>query len=241
MTLNIVIPKAKKLNMNLYMSIFLILICRISVHAQFHPIAWDSTEIKIEDQTRHWDNGAIRLENKIEKGKLVRYQYYESGQLQLITQLKKTTAVDTISASSPEDLEQKITTVSVNVEHPAGKYKEFWRNGNIKEKGNLYLKQSRGSSFYTKRGKWIEFWENSERKRIAYYNKNGQLSGKFKEYYKNGRLKSSGKYKVLTTIEEQRCYDPNTYQEYNCDIEVDVETRVGKWKYFDESGNRVKN
>ncbi|HHZ64196.1 MAG TPA: hypothetical protein EYN51_01640, partial [Flavobacteriales bacterium] len=62
----------------------------------------------------------------------------------------------------------------------------YYENGNIMEKG--YFKNG------SKAGKWVEYYENQQRKSVKYYNENGEPIGKWTTWYENGQKWNSVSY-----------------------------------------------
>ena len=92
-------------------------------------------------------------------------------------------------------------------------------------------------------GKWLEYWQNQQLKRITTYNKKGQKVGESKEYYNNGQLKNSGNYGIKEVIVKYKCFDAETFAEKECEDKKELEIKVGKWNYFNINGeiNTARN
>ena len=66
-----------------------------------------------------------------------------------------------------------------------GTWKEFWRNGNLKEISNYENDEMHG--------KWKKFWPNGNLQRIGNY-KNGKEYGEWRYFDENGDLKKTENY-----------------------------------------------
>jgi antitoxin component YwqK of YwqJK toxin-antitoxin module len=210
----------------------ILLISQQVAHSQFHRISWTDKESKIEDQIRTWPNGKLKTQNKSENGKLVRYQYFNDGAIQLKAEIVKKISTDTITIYDPETYEAVIEIEYHNIDRLEGKYEEYYQNNKLKaigtRKDNIRI------------GQWREYWKNDKPKIERFYLTNGLPNGLSKEYYENGQLKEVGRYETKTFIVFAQCYDPDTYLEVECKNEQRMVVKAGKWKYYDKLGKKIK-
>jgi antitoxin component YwqK of YwqJK toxin-antitoxin module len=200
--------------------------------AQFQQIQWPWDSTETDQQIQYWGDGGIKAENKRLGDQLFRFQYYENGALQLKAAIQQHRGIDTIITFDPETLERSQIQYKRNFhDWPSGPYLEFFPDGNVKAKGEVDGKKHLG--------KWLEYWANGNLKREIHYDEKGFKAGPYREYYENGNLKVSGAYKVEMVTEKRLCFNPETFQEYECEIEVEQEVQTGEWRYYDESGKEI--
>jgi antitoxin component YwqK of YwqJK toxin-antitoxin module len=99
---------------------------------------------------------------------------------------------------------------------------------------------------------WLYFHENGNLKKSETYtlpypiwtkgNTNYYLNGSYKEYYKNGQLKTSGNYKIVeASVKYDVEFDSITFEGIKkqcCQWEI-RSIKTGEWKSFDKSGQLV--
>ncbi|MBI6117690.1 toxin-antitoxin system YwqK family antitoxin [Salegentibacter maritimus] len=105
-------------------------------------------------------------------------------------------------------------------------HKEYYFNGNLKEKGNI--------SDNRKSGKWKTYYESGELKGVGNFHK-GEENGEWKYYYKNGQIRQIGKFKDGKQDGKWIFFHPNGNRQ---GIGVLVKgKRIGKWQWYHENGN----
>ena len=131
--------------------------------------------------------------------------------------------------------------------------KSFYENGNVE---NI---QSKVIGSNNRRGKWVRGYENGIIKEVGKFNNDLKI-GIWKYYYENGQIKSKGKY----IPKEKRIPDVRTREELvNLKLLPDLDAvedslitlgyeithnmlpvrvffKTGKWKYWDEKGNIIR-
>lgn len=85
-------------------------------------------------------------------------------------------------------------------------------------------------------GRWKYYSENGQLAADVNYNSTGMKEGKSKTYYNNGNIKSVGKYKVITEMQEEIKYSPTTYEKITVKKMTPIEKKTGKWKHYSEQG-----
>jgi antitoxin component YwqK of YwqJK toxin-antitoxin module len=141
---------------------------------------------------------------------------------------------------------------------PYGLWINRYRNGNLKEIGEYYCNQ--------KKGTWTYYYENGNLKKYETYDSPylktltevGQpwetlhdspylLSGPYAEFYANGKLKEEGRYEIIEEFSETDTviiFDPETYEETKVAIEgpfwLPKSMKTGRWKWGDENGNLIR-
>lgn len=174
----------------------------INVSAQFQREMWDWNDTLISKQKKYWDNGNIKIENIEENGKLIRYQYYETGKLQLKSGIVNERGFDSIYTIDPIIFEDTMYISKNNSEYPNGKITEYFENGNIKYSGQMKNRK--------KSGKWHYYYPNGNPRMTAKFNKDGILSGKFNEFFESGNIRLKAKLDPVSQFDTIHTVDPLT-------------------------------
>lgn len=212
--------------------IILLFICSAQVFGQFEKIEWSMNDSLVETQIKFWENDSIRVRNKLEANKLFRYQYYENGVVQLKSEINQENDGETAYFF---DETRKTVIDSTKkfylMDSPNGIYIEYFLNGKEKLKGIKVAGR--------RNGEWLFFYNSGQLKEKVIYNDQGYRDGQYREFHKNGQLKTSGEYGTKTTIKATKCFDPNTFTEYDCEVNHTTEVKKGKWRYYNDKGESI--
>lgn len=122
-------------------------------------------------------------------------------------------------------------------------WKEFYKNGIIKEEGDYYRN--------SKIGDWKYYFPNGKLKKleriffdiegIEYYSVNPMLQSEY-EYYENGILKMEGQYeKSYDCIDSIYVPDPETgIQTLYTQLGASCSKKCGTWNYYSPDGTLIK-
>ncbi len=212
----------------------LIITTYLKGYGQFEEIQWEWNDTSLDRQIRFWPNGSTKIANKVVEGQLLRFQYYENGDLQLIFRIKQYRQIDTVMVYDIETAEGHIERIEkIFGDIPDGDYKVYFPGGKPKIMGTYQE--------YIPVGTQTEYWENGDIKSITNYNSKGQKFGIYEEYYENGKLKQLGEYYVKEVVRKEKCYDAETFKAFECEKIEEIESKSADWKYYDISGNIIGN
>ncbi len=188
----------------------------------------------------YYENGNIKSKvtyfNDKKNGEC--YDYYENGKLER-TQLfiKNGTLSEVINYydSKGNSLDKG------TVKNGTGILKKY--NQGILSK-NVTYKNGKTSSIE-------EFYDNGKLKKHYNYNiegeeLDGELDGEWKEYYKNGHLKTLGMYSIILFPPFNQTGKNDTWKYYHKNGKLrmigklDNGEKLGEWKEYDENGNLLK-
>lgn len=123
----------------------------------------------------------------------------------------------------------------------SGRYKEFYKSGQLKRIGSLVCNK--------KKGEWISYYqdgniakyENYESYELSLGHKIPYQSGIYKEFYPNGQLKISGMYRVVQKWTAVLSVDTELYEiKRECCDWVTTSIKCGTWREFDTEGHLIQ-
>lgn len=141
---------------------------------------------------------------------------------------------------------------------PHGLWIKRYRNGNLKEIGEYFCNQKKGTWTYyhenrnlmkieTYASPYLEFLTEHGQSWDTLKNNSFLRSGLYAEYYANGMMKETGKYEIVEEFSESdtlTTFDPDTYQEIKTIVKgvfwIPKTVKTGTWKWTDEAGNLIK-
>ncbi len=110
-------------------------------------------------------------------------------------------------------------------------YKFFHSNFKLKEEGKMIDGKKEGlNKSYNNKGVLVQ--------EVNY--KNDSEFGEYKEYYENGKIKTSGQYKHSSGIITNTTYDAQGVEHIRKTSSSTIPKKYGEWKYYDEKGDLIK-
>ncbi len=122
----------------------------------------------------------------------------------------------------------------------SGRYKEYYKSGQLKKVGNLVCNHKEGEWITYDEGGSIIKYENYTSFELTLGHRIPYLSGIYKEYFLNGQVRMEGMYRVVQKWTEVPVLIAESYEIMNkCCSWVTTSIKFGIWREYDKEGNLI--
>lgn len=122
----------------------------------------------------------------------------------------------------------------------SGRYKEYYKSGQLKTSGNIVCNRKEGEWIYSDEDGNIVRYENYTSFEFTLGRRTPYLSGTYKEYFPNGQVKVGGIYRVVQKWMEVPTLNTENYEIVSkCCRWVTTSIKFGIWREYDSEGHLI--